>query len=120
MFDSVKSQPEIASIASRFVNSTFTASPVRMTGTPLFSQLSSGATSSAVGAFSLRAVNGTSARAVQVRPQGQFPPAAMTADTTSLTGYPFGGSGSYVTSASLDDVYIYQGFKALKYFPLGA
>jgi hypothetical protein len=40
---------------------------VKITGTPLFSQLSSGATSSAVGAFSLRAVNGITARAVQVR-----------------------------------------------------
>jgi hypothetical protein len=38
-----------------------------LTGTPLFSQLSSGATSSAVGAFSLRAVNATTARAIQVR-----------------------------------------------------
>ena len=38
-----------------------------LTGTPLFSQLSPAATSSAVGAFSLRAVNGTSVRAVQVR-----------------------------------------------------
>jgi hypothetical protein len=35
-------------------------------GTPLFTQLSTSATSSAVGAFSLRAVNGTSARAVAV------------------------------------------------------
>jgi hypothetical protein len=41
--------------------------PVRLTGTPLFSQLSSGATSSVVGAFSLRAVNGTSAKAVRVK-----------------------------------------------------
>ena len=40
---------------------------VTLTGTPLFSQLSPAATSSAVGAFSLRAVNGTSVRAVQVR-----------------------------------------------------
>jgi hypothetical protein len=38
-----------------------------MSGTPLFTQLSPAATSSAVGAFSLRAVNGTSARAVNVR-----------------------------------------------------
>jgi hypothetical protein len=37
------------------------------TGSPLFSQLSQAATSSAVGAFSLRAVNGTSAMAVNVR-----------------------------------------------------
>jgi hypothetical protein len=36
-------------------------------GTPLFSQLSSTATSSAVGAFSLRAVNGTTVKAVQVK-----------------------------------------------------
>ena len=40
---------------------------IRLTGTPLFSQLSSAATASAVGAFSLRAVNGTSVKAVQVR-----------------------------------------------------
>ena len=38
-----------------------------MSGTPLFSQLSTEAAASSVGAFSLRAVNGTSARAVQVR-----------------------------------------------------
>jgi len=113
MFDSVKTQPEIASIASRFVNSTFTASPVRLTGAPLFTQLSTSATSSAVGAFSLRAVNGVSTRAVQVRAQGQFPPAAMTSDgPQTLTGYSFGGSGSYVASASLDDVYIDYGFRA--------
>jgi hypothetical protein len=37
------------------------------TGTPLFTQLSPAARSSAVGAFSLRAVNGTSARAVRVK-----------------------------------------------------
>lgn len=40
--------------------------PLKFTGAPLFSQLSSGATSSAVGAFSLRAVNGTSAKAIRV------------------------------------------------------
>jgi hypothetical protein len=38
-----------------------------LTGTPLFTQLSPAATSSAVGAFSLRAVNGVTAKAVQVR-----------------------------------------------------
>jgi hypothetical protein len=36
-------------------------------GTSLFQQISASATSSAVGAFSLRAVNGTTAKAVQVR-----------------------------------------------------
>ena len=49
-----------------------------MTGTPLFSQISSAARSSVMGAFSLRAVNGTSiggtAKAVRVQAQGQFPP----------------------------------------------
>jgi len=105
MFDSVKSQTEIASIASKFVNSTFTASPVRLTGTPLFTQLSTSATSSAVGAFSLRAVNGLSpsgtARAVQVRPVAAFPPAVMSSNgPQNLSGYPFGGGGSYTASAS--------------------
>ena len=38
-----------------------------LTGTPLFSQLSASAVASSVGAFSLRAVNGTTAKAVQVR-----------------------------------------------------
>jgi hypothetical protein len=41
--------------------------PIQLTGTPLFTQLSPSATSSAVGAFSLRAVNGTTANAVNVR-----------------------------------------------------
>jgi hypothetical protein len=44
-----------------------TYNPIRLTGTPLFAQLSTSATSSAVGAFSLRAVNGVTARAIQVR-----------------------------------------------------
>ena len=41
--------------------------PARASGAPLFSQLSSAAASSAVAAFSLRAVKGNSAKAVQVR-----------------------------------------------------
>ena len=41
--------------------------PVQMSGAPLFTQLSPSAVASSVGAFSLRAVNGSSARAVQVR-----------------------------------------------------
>ena len=113
MFNSVKSPSEISSIASRFVNSTFTASPVRLTGTPLFTQLSQAATSSAVGAFSLRAVNGLSpsgtVRAVQVRPQAQFPATGFTSAVTSpggnqynqtLTGYAFGGAGAYTSNCS--------------------
>ena len=41
--------------------------PTVAIGTPLFTQLSPSATSSAVGAFSLRAIKGTSVRAVQIR-----------------------------------------------------
>jgi hypothetical protein len=111
--DSVQPTSFVSLLSSRFLNSKFVPNRSSMTGTPLFNQLSQAARSSAVGAFSLRAVNGTTARAVQVRaPQGQFPPAAMTADTTSLTGYSFGGSGIYVASASLDDFFIAYGFNA--------
>jgi hypothetical protein len=85
--------------------------PVRMTGTPLFTQLSPSATSSAVGAFSLRAVNGLSpsgtARAVQVRPDAEFPPGVFSSDITtvgpitqSLVGYSFGGTGTYTVLSS--------------------
>jgi hypothetical protein len=68
--------------------------PVRLTGTPLFTQLSQAATSSAVGAFSLRAVNGTSARAVQVRieqPVGAFTVPSGQYGTASSSSS-FGGS----------------------------
>ena len=95
------------------INAPLPTPQITLKGAPLFNQLSQAATSSAVGAFSLRAVNGVSTRAVQVRAQGQFPPAAMTSDgPQTLTGYSFGGSGSYVASASLDDVYIDYGFRA--------
>jgi hypothetical protein len=43
------------------------SSTTGMTGTPLFSQLSANATSSAVGAFSLRAVKETTTKVVQVK-----------------------------------------------------
>jgi len=43
------------------------SSKTTLIGTPLFSQLSTSATASAVGAYSLRAVNGTTARVVQVK-----------------------------------------------------
>jgi Concanavalin A-like lectin/glucanases superfamily/Alpha-L-arabinofuranosidase B, catalytic len=83
--------------ATQYISRSFT----NLTGTPLFSQLSASATSSAVGAFSLRAVNGTTAKAVQVRPLGAFPVAAMSSNgPQTLTGYPFGGSGSYTASVS--------------------
>ena len=84
------------------------APPTSMSGAPLFNQLPQSATSSAVGAFSLRAVNGVTAKAVQVRPQAQFPPVAMSSAavqstnqfTQALTGYPFGGTGSYTANCS--------------------
>jgi hypothetical protein len=97
--------------------------PVRMTGTPLFTQLSPSAVASSVGAFSLRAVNGTSARAVQVRPQAQFPPVAMTSAavqagnqfTQTLAGYSFGGTGSYVSNSSstLSSNYSWRAFDGI-------
>jgi len=80
-----------------------------MSGTPLFSQISQSAASSAVGAFSLRAVNGVSTKAVQVRPQGQFPATGFTSAVTNpggnqynqtLNGYPFGGAGVYTSNCS--------------------
>jgi hypothetical protein len=85
-----------------------TYNPISLTGTPLFSQLSQAATSSAVGAFSLRAVNGTSARAVQVRRSSDSATQDFYADrlgnllTAPVTGQPLanwlGGATGYVTT----------------------
>ena len=72
-------------------------------GTPLFSQLSSAATSSAVGAFSLRAVNGTTAKAVQVTQYTllEVPPVALTQNTFTATGTYNGiTNGQYVALSS--------------------
>jgi hypothetical protein len=77
--------------------------PVQLTGTPLFTQLSPSATSSAVGAFSLRAVNGVTAKAVNVVPGGTFPPSAMTQTGTNLSTQTLGTgklNGSYIASSS--------------------
>jgi hypothetical protein len=88
-------------LTSDEINMPLPTPQITLTGAPLFNQLSPSATSSAVGAFSLRAVNGVTAKAVQVRPQGQFPPVAMTSNgPQTLTGYSFGGGGSYTASAS--------------------
>lgn len=78
-----------------------TQSSGTLTGTPLFSQLSTSATSSAVGAFSLRAVNGTTARAVQVqaRPVVVYPPAAMGSNTSTISSQSY-GNGTYIASSS--------------------
>ena len=79
------------------------ALPVSMTGAPLFNQLSSAAASSAVGAFSLRAVNGVTAKAVavQAHPVVQWPPIAMTSNSFTATGT-FNGitNGVYTASSS--------------------
>jgi hypothetical protein len=77
--------------------------PIRLTGTPLLSQLSV----APVAAFSLRAVGGLStAKAVNVVPGGAFPIAGFSGAsvqatnqfTQTLTGYPF--TGSYVANCS--------------------
>jgi hypothetical protein len=86
---------------SRYVSR---GSQISLTGTPLFTQLSPAARSSAVGAFSLRAVNGTSARAVNVAPGGTFPPSAMTQTGTNSSTQTLGTGGkfqgSYIASSS--------------------
>jgi hypothetical protein len=65
--DSVQPTSFVSLLSSRFLNSKFVPNRSSMTGTPLFTQLSPSATSSVVGAFSLRAVNGTSTKAVRVK-----------------------------------------------------
>jgi hypothetical protein len=88
------------------INSPLPTPQITLKGAPLFTQLSPSAASSAVGAFSLRAVNGVSTRAVNVAPGGTFPPSPFTSAsiqnvnqyTQTLSGYPF--SGSYVANTS--------------------
>jgi len=74
-----------------------------LTGTPLFTQLSTSAAASSVGAFSLRAVNGPSAKAVQVTQYTLLtvPPVALTQNTFTATGT-FNGvtNGQYVARCS--------------------
>ena len=64
IYNKVLSQSEVSANYNFYKKTNISAT---LTGTPLFRQLSPSATSSAVGAFSLRAVNGTTAKAVQVR-----------------------------------------------------
>jgi len=75
--------------------------PMFFSGAPLFSQLTPSAASSAVGAYSLRAVNGVTAKAVavQARPVVQWPPIAMTSNTTAVTAQVY-GNGTYIASSS--------------------
>ena len=98
------SNPEQAHIYT--ISSPIIGRPTTLNGPSLFNQLSQSARSSAMGAFSLKAVNGTTARAVNVAPGGAFPiPGFSTAATQitnqytqTLTGYPF--TGSYVANCS--------------------
>jgi hypothetical protein len=81
-----------------------TAAPVSTFWTPtagLTTVLPAGVTGAYQAAYALRALNGTSALAANVvSPLAEFPPSAMTGATTSLTGYSFGGTGSYAATAS--------------------
>lgn len=90
-------------VPGRFVLSLPSTPSMFLTGAPLFSQLSSSAVASSVGAFSLRAVNGVTARAVQVvaHPVGIWPPVAMTSNNFTATGT-FNGvtNGAYTASQS--------------------
>lgn len=83
------------------VPSTFRPPSVVASGAPLFSQLSAASQSSAVGAFSLRAVNGITAKAVQVQTRQivQWPPVAMTSNTTTISGQLY-GNGTYTALSS--------------------
>ena len=99
-----------AQVQSIYNQSAVPVTSISLTGTPLFSQISSAARSSAVGAFSLRAVNGTSpcgtALAVNVVPGGTFPPSLMTpAGGTNLSTQTLGTGvfqGSYTASSSIN------------------
>ena len=93
-----------AQMNSIYNQSAVPVTSISLTGTPLFSQISSAARSSAVGAFSLRAVNGRTALAVNVVPGGTFPPSLMTpAGGTNLSTQTLGTGvfqGSYTASSS--------------------
>ena len=69
VLNTILSDSQISTLYQKqLANSNYQIAPsASLSGTALFSQLSSTATSSAVGAFSLRAVNGTMAKVVQVR-----------------------------------------------------
>jgi hypothetical protein len=106
MFTDQISQVDAGSLyAAQYISRT---SSTTLTGTPLFAQLSPSATSSAVGAFSLRAVNGTSAMAVRVKRSSDNAQQDFYADrlgnllTAPLSGQTLqkwlGGAGGNVTT----------------------
>ena len=89
------------STSSGNINSYQTSSKLSYAiNTPLFSQLSASATASAVGAYSLRAVNGTTTKAVNVSrgPSGTYPPSALS--STAMTGQTVSGITYTVSHSS--------------------
>jgi hypothetical protein len=88
-------------LTSDEINRPLPTPQITLKGTPLFNQLSPSATSSAVGAFSLRAVNGVSTRAVAVQghPVVQWSPTSLSGFSTTLSGQPY-GNGTYTVSSS--------------------
>jgi hypothetical protein len=95
-------------IPGRFVFSLPSTPSSSMSGAPLFNQLSLSAKSSAVGAFSLRAVNGVTAKAVQIRRSSDSATQDFWADSrgnlltapvtgTTLANWLGGASGNVLT-----------------------
>ena len=95
-------------VPGRFVFSLPSTPSSSMAGAPLFSQLSAAAASSAVGAFSLRAVNGVTAKAVQIKRSSDSATQDFWADSqgnlltvpivgTTLANWLSGASGNVVT-----------------------
>jgi hypothetical protein len=78
-------------LTSDEINMPLPTPQITLKGAPLFNQISQSAASSAVGAFSLRAVNGVTAKAVQVQahPVVTWPPIAFTG------GGDFTATGTY-------------------------
>ena len=107
-FDDVKSGTFISSVASTFSTQIVPnldvsgTGIVSLTGKSLFSQLPPTVVNSVAAAYSLRAVNGTTAKAVQVtKLYGVWPPIGMTSDSFTASGT-YNGivNGVYTSSAS--------------------
>ena len=81
----------------------YSVTPTRSYGQPLFSQLSTAAASSAVGAYSLRSVNGTTVKVAKVNakyPTGTFSTyTSIYGVVSASTEYPPGGDNPYAWKA---------------------
>jgi hypothetical protein len=84
-----------SALASVYTISNAPSMKIQLTGTPLLSQLSV----NPVGAFSLRAVGGVTAKAVNVvrYPVVQWPPVAMISNATVVSGQAY-GNGTYTAT----------------------